>query len=92
MERTGIDLWVGIFVVGGVAASAVVAIRSAAQQCVSKKLNKAILRVNLVGRLTKTRRHTKPQHDADELDTFLWQTRSFKGYSFLNGVANCATN
>jgi hypothetical protein len=58
----------------------------------SKKLNKAILQEKSVGRLTKTRRHTYPQHDADELGTFLWQTRSLKGYSFLNGVAYCATN
>ena len=58
----------------------------------SKELNQADLREKSVGRLTKIKRHTFPQYDADELDSFLWQTRSLKGYSFLNGVAYCATN
>jgi hypothetical protein len=53
----------------------------------SKKLNKVVLQEKSVGRLTKIRRHTCYQHDADELGTFLWQTRSLKGYSFLTGVA-----
>ena len=46
----------------------------------------------MIGRLTKTRRHTQTPNDANEPNAFLWQTRSFKGYSFLNGVASCATN
>ena len=58
----------------------------------SKELNQANLQEKLVGKLTKIRRHACPQRDANELDTFLWQTRSLKGYSFLNGVACCATN
>jgi hypothetical protein len=58
----------------------------------SKKPNKAIFQVNLAFRLTKTRRHYYSQNDANELDTFLWQTRSLNGYSFLNGVAPLATN
>jgi hypothetical protein len=36
----------------------------------SKKLNKVIFQVNLVARLTKTRRHHYPQNDATNQDTF----------------------
>jgi hypothetical protein len=45
----------------------------------SKELNQADLRKKLAGKSTKTRHHACPQHDADELGTFLWQTRSLMG-------------
>jgi hypothetical protein len=58
----------------------------------SKKLNQADLQEKLAGSLTQTTRYACPQYNADMRDTFLRQTRSLKGYSFLTGVAYCATN